>query len=1407
MHSTILKSTCGKLAALAAAICVATGALYADLPQVNGTDFYFKGAAQNTYRLSQITSGWQYKNAASGSTYASGTYPGSGKNVYLRGGTFMIEAGDALVYRDLVIGQGWGLYTTNNITGGTLTLANEFRVGHWSDGHGCVNMSGGEVTTKRLLLGVDSDSKNQPCKDAHFNLSGGTLKLTGGGVCILSLGEEANSVVAFNQTGGTLKVSESGSWAHVGTASGSTAVYTMKGGTLDIRMATNGGFVVGGYGNGTLNVSGTAVFATMALMLGESAGGSGTVNLGQGGTISINGNNGNGHYKGVSAKNGSGTFNFDGGTLLVESDGISIGAAVTTTISSNGGTIDTQGHTFAVNSGITGAGALTLTGAGGALVVSCSQAFTGDLTISNDTTLVVTDSTTFAGRIVLGGASSKIRVDTANSQENVITLSATGYSVPSGSILDYVELTDSSNYTATSSGNTITVTLNDPVATWTGTANDGSPSNAVNWCVMQGETVLDNTLPDGGTIVVMQGQNVNMQLPSGSTLACKSFEIRDCTFTADCDWSGLSVTPTITGTANLDGHILTLNHLSAAAGSTFSGGDGSAVEFNVSEAATHVTFGEGEYIDGIANLTLSGSAKILLLKDGAGGTLDATELDLGKMHYAEFVQTNGAVNLGNVWSAIGGKNSKAGHGVYRMTGGTLTAATDFTVGSQAVGEFIQTGGNVTLNWWFNLGRNGGRGTYTISGGAMTNTYNNTVYVGAEGGTGTINISGDASVNFYRLTMGGYNTKGNKGYINLSGNGSFVTRSWGTIGTSANGYGEVNQSGGLFSVGAEFTVGEDGTGVYNLTGGEFSSGGNLWVGRSAVATSKGTFTQGTGSVACNDLRIGEGAGSVGTYTQNDGMLLPRSWERIGLSGVGTHVQNGGTNYFARKVDNWLKMGENATGVGTYKLNDGLLDVYSGIVVGIAGTATLELNGGKVVTQTISSQGGASMVFANGGTIEATASGNILTNIQDVAFGAGGLTIDTPSGINAAVSDCGYQLRDGSVLVKTGAGTLTFDVVPPVDVFVVSNGTVAISAGTDNASSVASLKHRWSFTSDYSDSVGGRTGTAIGSALAIESGEVVMSGNGNSTGSLNLGKGVMPSGDATIEIWAKRTGNKNWSRIFDFGTSTTDYFIMTWVSGTDGAKDVVELNKNNSKTTSNDTMKYDSNVKYHISVTFKANNNGSTTVSWTRRNVDTGVVEKSSSKTYSAWTLASIFAGDFYLGHSHFSQDLDANAKYDEVRIWNGALSADALTLSAQKGPDATAADIADIVAANDVPVTRTLELASGASLSIASGTLTQPVVKGCGTIAGGTLVVSDKIVATVGESIEASGTIDLSNAKIELVDPENLASPFTFLKPTTGQTLTVTGVPTPTNLPKQWKVSVSANGTGRIVKRGFMLIVK
>ena len=967
----------------------------------------------------------------------------------------------------------------------------------------------------------------------------------------------------------------------------------------------------------------------------------------------------------------------------------------------------------------------------------------------------------------------------------------------------------------------------DQVATWTG-AVSGDPANANNWEDLAGEPVV----PTASYTVKIAGNNVNLQAPAGTDIACKAFEIGNCTLAADCDWRGLSQTPLLVGAANLNGHVLTLNHLAANTGSTFSGGDGSAVEFVPSEAATYDKLGESVFIDNIANLTLSGSAKILVRKADGAGTLTVTELDLGKMHYAELVQTNGAVNLGNTWSVVGGKNNAAGHGVYRMTGGTLTADKDFTVASKGVGEFIQTGGNVTLNNWFNIGRNGGRGTYTITGGAMTNTYNNTVYVGAEGGTGTINIGGDASVNFYRLTMGGFDANGNKGYINLSGNGSFVTRNWGTIGTSKNGYGEVNQSGGLFSIGAEFTVGELGTGVYNLTDGELRTSGQLCVGRNAT-TGKGTFTQGAGTVACNDLRIGEEAGSVGTYTQNDGMVLPRSWERIGMSGVGTHVQNGGTNYFARKVDNWLKMGETATGVGTYTLNDGLLDVFSGIVVGISGTASFTqnagmvsagviniatssggigsytMNGGEVVTASIVGGAGTSSFTANGAMVKSAADGDILSNIDHLKFGLGGLTLDT-AGYDvtmATANGANIIASDTCTFTKTGNGTLTVNVLPPVGNMVVSNGTLALSATCDNTAPVG-IAHRWSFTSDLTDSVTGTAGGATASAgVTYSDGKASLTGGNKGTCYINLGANKLPSDSVTLEFWTTITTRKVWTKMFCLGKDSGNCLAFTFNRNSDSGVSGLDVAPNGDTYTGTGTL--DANTPYYLAFTLKPNASGGTEIKGYCYNATTGALVGSLTQTLANWSLIDkIIQQSFCLGYS-FWNDPDAYADYDEVRVWSGALDETAIALSAAKGPDATAADIAEIVAATTtLPMERTMEIASGATLSIASGqTLTQPVVKGSGTIAGGALVVSDKIVSTVGECIEASGTIDLSNAKIELVDPENLASPFTFLKPTAGQTLTVIGVPTPTNLTNRWKVSVSADGTGRIVKRGFMIIVK
>ena len=960
----------------------------------------------------------------------------------------------------------------------------------------------------------------------------------------------------------------------------------------------------------------------------------------------------------------------------------------------------------------------------------------------------------------------------------------------------------------------------DQVATWTG-AVSGDPTNAGNWEDLAGEPVV----PTASYTVKVSGNNVNLQAPAGTDVACKAFEIGNCTFTADCDWRGLSHTPLLVGAANLNGHVLSLNHLVANSGAAFSGGEGSTVEFTpTSEGTTYAKFGESAFIDNIANLTASGDIKFLLSKDDAGGTLTATELDLGKMHYAEFVQTSGAVDLGNVWCVIGGKDSAAGHGVYRMTGGTLTAAKDFTVGSRAVGEFIQTGGEVTLNNWLNIGRNGGTGTYSISRGALINTFNNPVYLGAEGGTGTINVSGDASVNIYQLSLGGFNDSGNKGYVNVSENGSFVTRGWGTLGQRKNGYGEINQTGGKIEIGAEFTVGEVGTGIYNMEAGEFVSKGNLYIGRSA-ATAKGTFTQNGGSLTAHDVRTGVVGGSTGLYTLNRGTAdTVGGWARFGQDGIGSAVQNGGTF----NANDRFYVGETASAVGSYTINGGILNVKNVFVIGgnssgsaggvgefvqnggtvnanptiflggnnnASGTATYVLNDGTLNAPSIKRQmTGAATVILNGGTIKPTTDGNLIEGINNLVFG-NCATIDTVGCSVAFVDNTVTAVSASSTIVKAGEGTLTVEELPQVDKVKVEKGTLAISADS-SAYTPAKLEHRWSFSDSLVDSVTGDTGAVkIGDVTFATSGDsqvARLAGGAKDTSYIDLGPNKIVSNNATLEFWVRNRTCKVWTKMFNLGDNTGNVLGFTFNRDNDGGVSGTDVAPGGGMYTGTGTLAAD--TPYYMAFTFAANDDGSTTVSGYCFDLNTKKMMGSFTQTLANWKLLEkVTQTHFWLGHS-FWNDFDAYADYDEVRVWSSAISENAVKCHAVAGPD--------VVFEGGV-----VDVASGATLDLGGKTLVRPILTGNGTIANGTMTVSDKILVNVGDCITASGTVNFSADKLEIADPDNLKKSFTFLKPDVGASLTVAGKPEGANLPKGWIVTVLDDGTCKVTRGGMTLFVR
>ena len=66
-----------------------------------------------------------------------------------------------------------------------------------------------------------------------------------------------------------------------------------------------------------------------------------------------------------------------------------------------------------------------------------------------------------------------------------------------------------------------------------------------------------------------------------------------------------------------------------------------------------------------------------------------------------------------------------------------------------------------------------------------------------------------------------------------------------------------------------------------------------------------------------------------------------------------------------------------------------------------------------------------------------------------------------------------------------------------------------------------------------------------AAVLDGSVVMLGGDQNNSDYVRLPDDIL-SGlkNATIEIWATNKSNLAWSRIFDFGPSSTDYLMMSW-----------------------------------------------------------------------------------------------------------------------------------------------------------------------------------------------------------------------------------------------------------------------
>ena len=413
-------------------------------------------------------------------------------------------------------------------------------------------------------------------------------------------------------------------------------------------------------------------------------------------------------------------------------------------------------------------------------------------------------------------------------------------------------------------------------ATWTGAAGDGDAVNPANWIVRGGGgNVIEGVAPNSSMPVTITGTNVNMT-NNVDKFRCASVTIGACTFTADCDWRGLSVKPAIVGTADLNGHTLKLASLQAILGGALvNSADGiSEVQFVATGNAT-----EADFIEDCANLRTAANARIAIIAPAEGFNTDG-DLDVGNngLHVA-FVQTEGNITVVN--TKFGGYQSDGnpGYGYYVMRGGWFSAD-EIAASGWGNGEFLQTGGDVVANIWFNVGRYGGHGVYKMTGGTLTANSdggsNHFALLGATGGTGVLDIGGDAVARFngagHYLSCGSsFGGGSNHGEIYVRDNASLtVEGAYGgraiALGTnSGDRSGKMVQTGGTINTpNHRISVGCGSTGEYTISG---------------------------GTASCSEVRVAESSGVTGTLTMNGGTIVANSI--TGGSGNSTVIANGGT----------------------------------------------------------------------------------------------------------------------------------------------------------------------------------------------------------------------------------------------------------------------------------------------------------------------------------------------------------------------------------------------------------------------------------------------------------------------------------------------------------------------------------
>ena len=218
----------------------------------------------------------------------------------------------------------------------------------------------------------------------------------------------------------------------------------------------------------------------------------------------------------------------------------------------------------------------------------------------------------------------------------------------------------------------------------------------------------------------------------------------------------------------------------------------------------------------------------------------------------------------------------------------------------------------------------------------------------------------------------------------------------------------------------------------------------------------------------------------------------------------------------------------------------------------------------------------------------------------------------------------------------------------------------------SSASGAITHRYSFTSDATDSVGSADGTLVNGAT-VAGGQLVLAGGqgpGAQHAALDAGTiGINTYTDVTIEAWYTVNIEANWARVFDFGfTNGTggNYIFLTHQNSNNGQMRAALSDTNPGFNNENqvDGGAQPDNTPIHVAVVYND-----------AADLMTLYVNGAAVGTNAATTiqLSALSNDNAFLGRALYN-DPGLTGSIDEFRIYDNALSANDIQASFNAGAD-------------------------------------------------------------------------------------------------------------------------------------------